>query len=216
MALLEPNLLTCSYVILNKPNLGASEELQFTPQFVATLFDLPQSTRISSTPDGLSIIAPGKHGPRLFSFNPIKIQIQNDDPFSLQQTAGRVISHFRKIGFPVDPTAYGLNYEFEFKIAGADSAVDWLARKFGLPGLPGLAKTSGARANVDSIDIRLENFGELQTLKLQPRAGKKDVFFAYTNLDFKSGKLLQSEHLEGESARCFDEAKLMLARLLEV
>ena len=216
MPLTEPTLLTCAYVLLNKPNLGTSQELQFNPQFVATLFDLPQSTGISSTPEGLVIAAPGKYGPRVFSFNPIKIQIQNDSPYALQQTAGRVFQHFTKIEFPLDPTAHGLNYEIELTLSGDESVADWLARTFVKPGLQGLRETPHTRVLLDSVEVKFENYGQLQLLRLQPRAGKPDKLFAYINLDFKPGRVMHGEHLESESSKWFDESTAILSRLLGV
>jgi len=212
MALLDTRRLTCSYVVLNNPSMASGEEPQFTPNFVSTLFDLPQTTAVSPGPEGMVISAPGNKAPRIFSFSPMKLQIQNDTPQLVQQTTERVLVHFRKVGFTINPRAYGLNYELDFKVSGADDAETWLARRFATSGLKNLGQSTVA---LQSMTLKFTSYGKLQTLKLEPRIGETDRLFAYVNMNFDESRLLRGEQLEGEMENWFEKAKSMLAQLLE-
>jgi len=213
MPLEDAKLLTCAYIILNK-NVPTEEDPDFTQNFLITLFDSPQNTLIQPAPFGLQVLSPGKHSVRRFVFNPAKIQIVTESALGLIQAAGRVFEQLRKQTFTLEPSAYGLNYEFDFKAPEGQTAMSWLGKRFASPGLPGLPAT--AKVKLMSLDIVLEGVDNLRRFKLEPRTEVADRVFGYANFHFDEKRLLQGEQLEHAVTQGYEKCINLVTSLLRL
>lgn len=217
MPLSDPQLLTCSYVLLNKPS-SNELDLPVTPTFCNTLFDAPQNTITQMIPDGFEIGSPGKRIFRRFIFRPAKIELVVDSPELLVRTFGRIQKQIERWHLALDIQGYGLNYEFDFKAPGSQGAEavsveDWLGDRFALPGLAGLKKGQVA---LRQIHVVLNGVGNLKTLKLEPRVGVDGRIFSYANLNFDGKHLLTGEKLEWECTEGYKKAQEAIANLLGI
>ena len=212
MALRDPKLLTCAYIVLNKA-IPTEVDPQFTPNFCTTLFDSPQNTIVQPGPFGLEVISPGKHSVRRFVFHPGKIQIVTESAMSLMQVAGRVMEQLRRSSFNLEPSAFGLNYEFDFELPPGEVVPVWLAKRFVEPGLSNLGD---GKVRVQTIDLRLENVENLKVLKFEPRVGSDNRLFVYVNMHHDDGRLLQGEQLEHAVDQGFEKSLALVARLLNM
>ncbi len=212
MELADPRLLTCAYIVLNKAVPTESDPL-FPPNFCNTLFDSPQNTLVQSGPFGLEVVSPGKHSLRRFVFHPAKIQIITETAELLMKVAGRVMEQLRRSAFPLEPSAYGLNYEFDFKLSEGGTATAWLAKRFATPGLNDVGQAS---AKLQTIDLRLDGLENLRGLRFEPRTGSDDRVFVHTNLHYDESRLLQGEQLEHAVDQGFVKSLELVAKLLKM
>lgn len=212
MPLTDPKLLSCAYVVLNK-SVPTEADPQFSPTFCNTLFDSPQNTIVQAGAFGLEVVSPGKTATRRFVFHPAKIQIVTEDPPSLMRTAGRVLEQLSKSTFQLDPSSYGLNYEFDFKLDEGDApASEWLAKRFFSPESQDLG---GAKAKLAKAEILLEGFDSLKGLNFASRVGAEDRVFVYTNLHHEGGPLFQGEQLEHAVSQGYEKCLGLVSKLLK-